>query len=212
MPGTAAAPVPWGSAAAIRLCCLCSDEYLNRAINISEHIHPNEKSTSIREKTTTQGQGCSLFCPSGSHNACSPFALNKHLRASNTHEHSSSYFANKQKHREKVVKFFAFRRVAEQSYQLLCFHFFWGLWLLGIVLTLEQKIICFEDSQGCESSNTLTWKNKDCKTQKLNQHLVKSESMKAHLFHPTILSPNLSSVFTPTFFNDSNSTEHCARC
>lgn len=49
MPGTTAAPIPWGSAAAIRLRCLCSDEYLNRAINISEHIHPDEKSTRIRE-------------------------------------------------------------------------------------------------------------------------------------------------------------------
>lgn len=53
MPRTAAVPVPWGSAAAIRLCCLCSDEYLNRAINISEHIHPDEKSIRIRERTQT---------------------------------------------------------------------------------------------------------------------------------------------------------------
>lgn len=57
MPGTAAAPVPGGSAAAIRLCCLCSDEYLNRAINISEHIHPDEKSTSVRERRRPRRAG-----------------------------------------------------------------------------------------------------------------------------------------------------------
>lgn len=54
MPRTAAAPVPRGSAAAIRLRCLCSDEYLKRAINISEHIHPDEKSIRIREETQTR--------------------------------------------------------------------------------------------------------------------------------------------------------------
>lgn len=32
-----------------RLHCLCSNEYLNRAINISKCIHPNKKSTTIRE-------------------------------------------------------------------------------------------------------------------------------------------------------------------
>lgn len=203
MPGTAAAPVPWGSAAAIRLRCLCSDEYLNRAINISEHIHPDEKSTSTREmrqpRRARAGAAPSSAPPAPTPPALPrpafPPALNRHPRASNIHECSSGYFPNKQKHRENVKRCSAFQRGAEHSYRMLCFHLFWGLWLLGVVLTLREKIICLKTPQGLKSLilHLRGTKNQEHRTQKLDQCLVEWESMKACLF-PQQLPPLISVV------------------
>lgn len=110
MPGTAAAPVPWGSAAAIRLRCLCSDEYLNRAINISEHIHPDEKSTSIRETRRprrARAAPCSAPLAPALPALPRPSSPQK-APESLKYSWGSCYFPNKQEHRKKVKKVLCF--------------------------------------------------------------------------------------------------------
>lgn len=166
MPGTAAASVPWGSAAAIRLQCLCSNEYLNKAINISEHIHPNEKSTNTgetRQPHRVSAAPCSAPLaptPTALPWTSFPPALKRHSRVSNIHEQSSGYFPNKQKHSERVKRCSAFQRGTEHSYHMLCFCLFWGLWLLGVMLTLSDKVISFQTPQGLKSFNITLFKSK----------------------------------------------------
>lgn len=84
--------------------CLCSNKYLNRAINISNHIHPNKKSTTIRGmRQPHRARAAPCSAPLAPTQPALPWlyfppAFNRHLATSNIHGHTSSYFPNKQKH------------------------------------------------------------------------------------------------------------------